>query len=587
MPRTRSKSSICNPSGEWQAVPMARWIARFVLIAAAIGVAVPAGALPMVSQQTFRMNVGDNPRWADPALDDAAWPVVRLGDVPETDGIVILRAKVHLEAGDFVTGLPTAVFFGALASYELAWDGVVIGRGGRPSATPAEEIPGPIEAHWAVPDRLASDGEHLVALRCSAHHRHFHPGTGYWTLLIGSYDTVLKATTSGTSLALISLSGMLMVGVFALVMFFVDRRDRSFLRLGIVCIVGSTLLLAESWRSLFGYTYDWQLTRLIVVTALTAALNVSIVLFVLARFPGRGGSPLALALGACLALRLLVPSWDGKALMMFIGGLALSTGWVVRAVHRREHGSVPALVGLGATLAILIWRPFWFANLPLYYALDFLLVCLLVAHALQVGRFQVEREEALVKSARLEIELLRKHIQPHFLMNTLTALSEWIEQDPRTAVKMIESISEEFRILARISNRSMIEMSEELELCRTHIEIMNRRRDREVVLAVEGVDPRDLVPPAIFHTLVENAITHDDSARDRATLRLTARREGDRVRYLFRAPFGSPEPSAAEGTGLRYIRARLRESFDDDWSLEAGPAGDVWRTEIVIPRWPS
>jgi len=563
-----------------------RTASRLSILAVAILIAfaISAGALPISSVQQVRMKVGDDPRWADPALDDSAWPVVRLGDVPETAGIVILRAKVTLDSQNTLPGRPVGVFFGALASYELAWDGIVIGRGGRPAASPGEEIPGPIEERWSVPDRLATAGEHVIALRCSAHHRHFRPGMGYWTLLAGDYDAVLRATTSGTRLALISLSGMLMVGVFALVMFFVDRRDPSFLRLGMVCIAGSTLLLAESWRTLFGYTYDWHLLRLLIITTLTAILNFAILLFVLARFPGRGGARWKIVLGAWIALSVFIPSWDAKTLLMFIGGLSLSTAWVLRAARRGERGSISALAGLGATLAILIWRPFWFADLTLYFALDFLLLCLLVAHALQVGRFRMEREEALVKSARLEIELLRKHIQPHFLMNTLTALSEWIEQDPGTAVKMIESISEEFRILARISNRTMIELSEELELCRTHIEIMNRRRDREVALDVEGADPRDLVPPAIFHTLVENAITHDDSKDGRELLRLTAQHEGDRVRYRFRAPIGAPEADPGEGTGLRYIRARLKESFGDDWSLDAGPDGDAWQTEIVIPR---
>lgn len=564
-----------------------RYFRRALAVATiAIGISIPASALPVVNQQLVRLNLGDDPRWADPALDDSSWPEVRFQDVPEAGGIVILRARVPLEARHFAEGRPTGVFLAALASCELAWDGTLIGRSGRPAPVADREVPGPVQAHWAIPDRLATAGEHVAALRCSAHHRHFHPGLGYWILLIGEYDALLAATQAGTRSALTSLSGMLMVGIFALVLFLADRRDRSFLLLGLVCLSAGALLLAESWRTVFGYTYDWHFARLLVITALTALLNLAILGFVLVRFPGRFARGMMVALIACLGLALGAPSWDGKTLAMFIAGLSLATGWAIRAVRRGEHGSIPALLGLVATLAALLWRPEEFMDRTLYFAIDFLLACLLVAHALQLRRFRRQHEEVLVRSARLEIELLRKHIQPHFLMNTLTALSEWIEEDPAVAVSLIESISQEFRLLGRIADRKLIGLGEELALCRTHIAILSRRRDRSYEIRAEGTDERDLVPPAVFHTLVENAITHDDSKRERVVLTLSAmfEGEGERVRYVFTAPGADPGGAATEGTGTRYIRARLQESLGDDWSFMAGPAEGLWRTEITIPR---
>jgi len=555
-----------------------------VTISLAAGFSMPAGARPLVAQQLVRMSAGDNARWADPALDDSSWPEVRFQDVPEVPGIVILRARVPLEARHIVQGRPTGVFLAALASCELAWDGAVIGRSGRPAPTAGREIPGPVQAHWVIPERLATAGEHALALRCSAHHRHFHPHMGYWALLAGEYDALLSAVRGSARFALASLSAMAMVGLFALVLFLADRRDRSFLLLGLVCLSGGALLLAESWRTVFGYTYDWHFVRLLVVTALAALLNLAIVGFVLVRFPGRSVRKVIVALGAGLCLALAAPGWDTKAVAMFIVGLTLAIGWVIRAVRRREHGSLPALTGLAVTLAALLWRPAEFTDLTLYFAIDFLLACLLVAHALQLRRFRREHEEVLVRSARLEIELLRKHIQPHFLMNTLTALSEWIEQDPAVAVGLIDSISHEFRLLGRIADQALIPLGEELDLCRTHIEILSRRRDRQYELRVEGTDARDLVPPAVFHTLVENAITHDESKQERIILTLSAAPEGERVRYVFTAPSAGSASPGAEGTGMRYIRARLQESLGDDWSFAAGPAEGLWRTEITIPR---
>jgi len=177
----------------------------------------------------------------------------------------------------------------------------------------------------------------------------------------------------------------------------------------------------------------------------------------------------------------------------------------------------------------------------------------------------------------------RNVANPAELMNTLTALSEWNEQDPKTAVRMIESLSEELRILGEMSTRRLVPAEEELRLCRSHLENMSLRKDVAYRLDVEGIEAARLVPPAVFHTLVENAITHAPAA-DRVTLRLAARTEGDRVYYTFEAPADRQDClSSTKGGGTRYIEARLREVWGDAWSFRQGRAGELWRAEIEVP----
>ncbi|HJQ41232.1 MAG TPA: hypothetical protein VKB93_29180, partial [Thermoanaerobaculia bacterium] len=172
------------------------------------------------------------------------------------------------------------------------------------------------------------------------------------------------------------------------------------------------------------------------------------------------------------------------------------------------------------------------------------------------------------------------------------------EQDPKTAVRMIESLSEELRILGELSSRPLVPAEEELRLCRSHLANMSLRKDVAYRLEVEGIDDARLVPPAIFHTLVENAITHGPSG-DRVTLRLAARKDGERVRYTFEAPAAVEDrhsclsknekdrqeclSSTQKGGGTRYIEARLREVWGDAWTFQQGKRGAVWRAEIEVP----
>ena len=62
----------------------------------------------------------------------------------------------------------------------------------------------------------------------------------------------------------------------------------------------------------------------------------------------------------------------------------------------------------------------------------------------------------------------------------------------------------------------------------------------------------------------------------------------EQVRYTFVA-WGQADGAARqgrearrEGTGLRYVKARLEESFADRWTMTAGPVEGGWRTVIEL-----
>jgi hypothetical protein len=524
----------------------------------------------------FQMHAGDNAGWSSPTFDDSSWTSIAFEDTPHPNDTVWLRARVDTTRLERRQGQPLGVFFGALASHELWWDGVRIGGSGVVGRTQGAEQPGPIETYYQVPDRLAAPELHTIAVRTSAFHRGFVPHHGYWNLLVADYDLLPSMLTRSAHLASIALSGILLTGVFAFAMYWLARRDRSFLLLGTLCLAAAGLLVAEAWRSLFGYTYDWHIVRLRCIVALSWLVGVQLVALLVTRFPHRHGrAVLAATALLAAALPFFFDSWDPKSLFIFVVCCSVAAVWALFAAWRRMHGSTLALLGTGAVALALFVRPYaWVDNL-LYFALNVLFVCLLCSHALEVRREQQEK-------ARLRLEILRRHMQPHFVMNTLTALSEWIEQEPKTAVRMIESLSDELRILGEMSTKTVVTADEELRLCRSHVANMSLRRDIAYVLEVDGIDGARMVPPAVFHTLVENAITHSD-APAQVTMRLSGHANAGRMRYVFESPYASDEPrDVRPGSGTRYIEARLREACGDGWTFRQGRIGNLWRAEIEV-----
>ena len=525
----------------------------------------------------FKVHSGHDSRWSSPTFNDTAWRKTTFSDVKDI-GPVWLRAEVDLTKMRRVDGHPTAVYIGGMFSHELWWDGELIGRGGVVGSTKAEEIPGPIESHYQVPDRLAGPGKHLIAIRASAFHRGFVPRHGYWSVMVGEYDEILDMRESSANVALIALSGIVITAVFAFALFFLTGRDRSFLLLGTLCVASGTLLLAETWRALFGYTYDWHIVRLRCVLTLSWLVGMLLVALLVTRFPHRYGR--AVLFATAILATAVIPlgaGWDQKSLYVFVVCLPVALLWTIVAAVRRMRGSVLALIGVSVAALSLWLSPFAFVDNVAYFAFDFLFLCLLCSHVLEVRRAQREK-------SRLELEMVRRHMQPHFLMNTLTALAEWIEQEPKTAVRMIESLSEELRILGDMSTRRVVTAGDELRLCRSHLANMSLRKEIAYALEVDGVDDDRPVPPAVFHTLVENAITHGVSDNGHVTLRLSARTSRTRVRYVFEAPAGEDAADGnPQGTGTRYIEARLRETWGEAWSFRQGRVGAIWRAVIEVP----
>jgi len=105
--------------------------------------------------------------------------------------------------------------------------------------------------------------------------------------------------------------------------------------------------------------------------------------------------------------------------------------------------------------------------------------------------------------------------------------------------------------------------------------------------AAPGVDAAAPVPPAVFLTLIENCFAHQRVAEGAAAFTLRREDTADgTTRYTFHAPgtVQTDPTRPAGGTGLRYVKARLEESFPGRWSLRHEAVADGWQTVIALGK---
>src|SRR5262249_17927874 len=127
-------------------------------------------------------------------------------------------------------------------------------------------------------------------------------------------------------------------------------------------------------------------------------------------------------------------------------------------------------------------------------------------------------------------QVLANQLEPHFLFNSLHALSELIETDARQGAEMAHRLSELFRRISGGARRATTPLSEELAIVREYLEIEKVRLGSRLRYSLDepAWSGERHLPTLMLQTLVENAIKHGIApAVDGGELRVTFRERDD------------------------------------------------------------
>jgi two-component system, LytTR family, sensor kinase len=252
----------------------------------------------------------------------------------------------------------------------------------------------------------------------------------------------------------------------------------------------------------------------------------------------------------------------------FVGALVWTAAahWLVfwlgpEAAARR--GTIPASLGLfdgtlQNTLVLTTWS-------VLYLGIKHF-------HALQIERERSLRAEALAHRARLQA--LRYQVNPHFLFNTLNAISALIADGrPVEANRMLARLGDFLRATLDGPDQEEVPLRDEIEFVRRYLEIEQVRFGDRFTARID-VEPDASsvhVPSMILQPVVENAARH--AIARRATggeITLTATRSNGMLRVTVTdngpgLPAGTP---ASERVGLQNTRQRMRELYGERHRFE-------------------
>jgi two-component system LytT family sensor kinase len=204
----------------------------------------------------------------------------------------------------------------------------------------------------------------------------------------------------------------------------------------------------------------------------------------------------------------------------------------------------------------------------------------------EVGRWKARAAALERRLAAAESHVLGAQLTPHFLCNSLQAVSTLLHRDPRAADAMVIALSDLLRMVLPGNASPEIPLSREIALLQRYVQVMRFRFGGDLRLQVD-VTPEAraaIVPQLLLQPLVENAIVHGFTDHV-GEVRVSAERRGDLLHCnVSDNGVGLGAEPLTEGIGLAGTRGRLHALYGEQhfFQVGTGPDGGVSVT-LILP----
>lgn len=203
--------------------------------------------------------------------------------------------------------------------------------------------------------------------------------------------------------------------------------------------------------------------------------------------------------------------------------------------------------------------------------------------------------KATAAAHQAQLRMLRYQLNPHFLFNTLNAISTLIlDNANETANRTVMRLSEFLRHTLDESDPSkLIPLQNELRALDLYLQI-EKVRFGDRLIVERQIDDRALtalVPSLILQPLIENAIKYAVSPQeDGGTIRISCQSQGGRLKLAIADTGPGLQPQSLDrkpscGVGLKNVRERLQYLYGDEHRFRLDdnqPKGLIVRIEIPL-----
>jgi signal transduction histidine kinase len=218
------------------------------------------------------------------------------------------------------------------------------------------------------------------------------------------------------------------------------------------------------------------------------------------------------------------------------------------------------------------------------------LACAAVNTQLMAQRDSLRSLELERQLSSAHLRALQMQLEPHFLFNTLNAVTTLVELGRREqALETLDHLNTVLKLVLKRSTPSKIPLAQELEVLESYLAIEQVRFADRLHVDI-NLDPNaldGLVPCFLLQPIVENAIRHGIAhCEDNGWIETSAERVGTRMRLQVRdnGPGMIGRPASGFGLGLSNTKERLAHFYQNDYEFRTfQPESGGFEVSITIP----
>ena len=331
---------------------------------------------------------------------------------------------------------------------------------------------------------------------------------------------------------------------------FVRDRSRLFWILNFAGWTGYTL---AAWLGAFAHEKPESYFAVIFVSAIVGLVITIFLRLIYGELWNR--SPLALALGMLVACYVFSIGWILLHNIMY--WYWVKHGW-------RPEGLMGYIGGiLGRFYVLLCWSGLYFG----------------IKYYLQLQEQTQQTLKATSAAHQAQLKMLRYQLNPHFLFNTLNAISTLIlDGANETANRAVSRLSDFLRYTLDNDPMSRVTLGSELAAIDLYLEIEKVRFGDRLVIekSIEAKAQDALVPSLILQPMIENAIKYAITpSEEGGTLRISARVQQQTL--ILQLSDTGPglgngnNGQKSSGVGLKNTRERLQQLYGDNQAFTLAP----------------
>lgn len=198
-----------------------------------------------------------------------------------------------------------------------------------------------------------------------------------------------------------------------------------------------------------------------------------------------------------------------------------------------------------------------------------------------------KQKELERKNLKIELDMLRSQINPHFLFNTLNNIDALIRKDPERASELLIKLSQEMRYMLYDSNTDKISLAAEVEFIKDYITLQKLRikNPNFIELKMDGNFENIMIPPMLFIPFIENAFKYCSKVDSGKAVDISLSVNDNELLFKSRNRY-DPELKQNNlkrgGIGLEVVEKRLDLLFPDKHDFVITKTNDQFEVYLKI-----